>query len=154
MKKRASFAGTAVCTAVLMFAQAGPAGAAVHQSGLHFGAVQFDGPGTDLPRTNSKLNAEYVDLHNNTGQAVQMRGYTVKTTAGALYTFPAFTLAAWKTVRLKNGQGSNTAATVFRKRDTFWFNNSSGSLTLTAPGGAKKDTCAWKANGRGYTTCH
>ncbi|WP_327250239.1 lamin tail domain-containing protein [Streptomyces sp. NBC_01244] len=126
----------------------------MHQSGLHFGAVQFDGPGTDLPRTNSKLNAEYVDLHNNTGQAVQMRGYTVKTTAGALYTFPAFTLAAWKTVRLKNGQGSNTAATVFRKRDTFWFNNSSGSLTLTAPGGAKKDTCAWKANGRGYTTCH
>ncbi|MFJ3842434.1 lamin tail domain-containing protein, partial [Streptomyces sp. NPDC090054] len=84
----------------------------------------------------------------------QLRGYTLKTTAGALYTFPAFTLGAWKTVRLKNGQGSNTAATVFRKKDTFWFNNSSGSLTLTTPGGAKKDTCSWKANGRGYTTCH
>ncbi|KOU67462.1 hypothetical protein ADK55_03295 [Streptomyces sp. WM4235] len=148
------FTGTVVCTAVLIVSQAATAGAAVHQGGLHFGALLFDGPGADLPRTNSKLNAEYVDLHNNTGQALHLRGYTVKTAAGALYTFPAFTLAAWKTVRLKSGQGSSTAATVFRQKDTFWFNNSSGALTLTAPGRAKKDTCAWKANGRGYTTCH
>ncbi|MFD6889353.1 hypothetical protein [Streptomyces sp. NPDC059957] len=56
---------------MLIISQAGTAGAAAHQAGLHFGALQFDGPGADLPWTNSNLDAEYVDLHNDTGQALQ-----------------------------------------------------------------------------------
>ncbi|MFJ6939554.1 lamin tail domain-containing protein [Streptomyces sp. NPDC101132] len=128
--------------------------AATHQGGLHFGALQFDGPGADLPRTNAKLNAEYVDLHNNTGSSMQLRNYKVKTASGYVYTFGTFTLGAGKTVRLRNGQGTNTAYTVYRKKDNFWFNNSSGSVNLYTPAGTKKDSCSWRANGRGYTTCH
>ncbi|WTS75633.1 lamin tail domain-containing protein [Streptomyces sp. NBC_00105] len=107
-----------------------------------------------MPQTNAKPIAEYVDLHDNTRTALQLRGYTVKTNSGYLYTFPTFTLGAWKTVRLKIGQGANSAGTVFRKKKNFWLNNNSGSLTLTAPGGTQKDSCSWRANGRGSTTCH
>ncbi|MGW6576335.1 lamin tail domain-containing protein [Streptomyces sp. NPDC054945] len=152
MKKTAVLAATAALATTLLATP--QAGAATHQAGLHFGALQFDGPGADLPQTNTKLNVEYVDLHNNTRTAVQLRGYTVRTASGYLYTFPTFTLGAWKTVRLKNGQGVNSTGTVFRKKNNFWLSNSSSSLTLTAPGGTRKDTCSWRANGRGSTTCH
>ncbi|MET9695186.1 lamin tail domain-containing protein [Streptomyces sp. NPDC006514] len=123
MTKTAMVAATAALATTLRAAP--QAGAATHQAGLHFGGLQFDGPGEDLPQTNAKLNAEYVDLHNNTRAAVQLRGCTVKAASGYLYTFPTFTLGAWKTVRLKNGQGANSASTVFRKKNNFCLNNSS-----------------------------
>ncbi|MER7760584.1 lamin tail domain-containing protein [Streptomyces sp. NPDC097619] len=152
MKRTATFVA-AGALAVAAFA-APQATAAPHQGGVHFGTLQFDGPGPDLPRTNAKLNAEYVDLHNNTRSAFKLNGYKVKTASGYVYTFGSFTLGAGKTVRLRNGQGNNTVNNVYRKKDNFWFNNDKGSVTLIAPNGSKKDSCAWKANGRGYTTCH
>ncbi|WP_030195758.1 lamin tail domain-containing protein [Streptomyces sp. NRRL S-87] len=152
MRKAAVFVAGAVAAVTALAVPS--AGAATHQAGLHFGALQFDGPGADLPRTNAKLNAEYVDLHNNSRSAVRLTGYTVKTASGFLYTFRSFTLGAGRTVRLHNGQGTDTAAHVYRKKNNYWFNNSSGSVNLLAPGGARKDSCSWRANGRGWTSCH
>ncbi|MEV7611496.1 lamin tail domain-containing protein [Streptomyces sp. NPDC089799] len=148
----ASAASAALAVGILA---APPAVAATHQGGLHFGALQFDGPGADRPQTNAKLNAEYVDIHNNTRAAVQLKGYTVRTDSGFKATFSgSFVLGAGKTVRVRNGQGTNTGSTVYRKANNFWFNNSKGGVTLYAANGTKKDSCSWKANGRGYTTCH
>ncbi|MFD5411625.1 hypothetical protein [Streptomyces nojiriensis] len=86
MKKTATLTVTAAL-ATTRLCRAPHASAAPHQDGLHFGALQFDGPGADLPQPNARLNAEYVDLHNNTRTALQLRGYTVKTASGYLYTF-------------------------------------------------------------------
>ncbi|MFG2711995.1 hypothetical protein ACGFX2_15755 [Streptomyces goshikiensis] len=72
-------ATAALATTLLAAPQAS---AAPDQGGLHFGALQFDGAGADLPQTSAKLNAEYVDLHNNTRNPVQLRGYTAKTASG------------------------------------------------------------------------
>ncbi|WP_328968067.1 lamin tail domain-containing protein [Streptomyces sp. NBC_00239] len=152
MKKTATFAAAAALAAVALAAP--QATAATHQGGLHFGALQFDGPGPDLPRTNAKLNAEFVDLHNNSRTPVTLTGYTVRTASGFVYKFGSFKLGAYQSVRLHNGQGGNTAKHVYRKLNNFWFNNSGGSVTLTAANGVKKDACSWRANGRGYTTCH
>ncbi|MCB5165529.1 lamin tail domain-containing protein [Streptomyces bambusae] len=152
MKKAAVFVSAAALAAAAFTVP--QAGAATHQGGLHFGALQFDGPGADLPRTNAKLNAEFVDLHNNSRTPVVLTGYTVKTASGFTYKFGSFKLGAYATVRLHNGQGGNTAKHVYRKKDNYWFNNSSGSVTLYASNGVKKDSCSWRANGRGYTTCH
>ncbi|NEE06650.1 lamin tail domain-containing protein, partial [Streptomyces sp. SID7499] len=55
-------AATALAGSLL--ATAAPASAAAHQGGLHFGFVQYDGPGKDNRSTKS-LNAEWVNIHNN-----------------------------------------------------------------------------------------
>ncbi|WP_327329202.1 lamin tail domain-containing protein [Streptomyces sp. NBC_01201] len=142
-------AATALAGSLLASA---PASAASHQGGLHLGKIQYDSPGKDT-RTNTSLNAEYVDIHNNGRSKLQLRGYKLKDDTGYTYTFPSFTVAAGKTVRVHTGKGGNSAAHVYWNRGSYVWNNTGDKARLIKPSGTLLDSCSW-GRGNGVKVCH
>ncbi|MFD6275726.1 lamin tail domain-containing protein [Streptomyces sp. NPDC060209] len=140
----AALAGSLLATA--------PASAASHQGGLHLGKIQYDSPGKDT-RTNTSLNAEYVDIHNNGKSKLQLKGYKLKDNTGYTYTFPSFTVAAGKTVRVHTGKGKNAGAHVYWNRGSYVWNNTGDKARLIKPSGALLDSCSW-GKGTGVKVCH
>ncbi|MGK3108556.1 lamin tail domain-containing protein, partial [Streptomyces mordarskii] len=55
---------------------------------IHLYKVYYDSPGSDT-RSNSSLNAEYVQIKNSTSSAVQLKGYTLRDATGYKFTFPS-----------------------------------------------------------------
>ncbi|CAO0826584.1 hypothetical protein SMICM17S_10530 [Streptomyces microflavus] len=100
-------AATAMAGSLL--ATAAPASAAAHQGGLHFGTIQYDGPGKD-DRSKKSLNAEWVNIHNNGKKKVQLKGFTVKDNTGYTYTFGSYTIGAGQDREgACTGQGARTS---------------------------------------------
>ncbi|MFC8227179.1 lamin tail domain-containing protein [Streptomyces sp. NPDC057287] len=142
-------AATALAGSLLATA---PASAASHQGGLHLGKIQYDSPGKDT-RTNTSLVAEYVDIHNNGKSALQLKGYKLKDDTGYTYTFPGYTVAAGKTVRVHTGKGRNSGAHVYWNRGSYVWNNTGDKARLIKPSGALLDSCSW-GRGTGVKVCH
>ncbi|MEU9060399.1 lamin tail domain-containing protein [Streptomyces sp. NPDC048430] len=142
-------AATALAGSLLATA---PASAASHQGGLHLGKIQYDSPGKDT-RTNTSLVAEYVDIHNNGTSKLQLKGYKLKDNTGYTYTFPSFSVAAGKTVRVHTGKGRNSAAHVYWNRGSYVWNNTGDKARLIKPSGALLDSCSW-GKGTGVKVCH
>ncbi|MEU0128773.1 MULTISPECIES: lamin tail domain-containing protein [unclassified Streptomyces] len=142
-------AATALAGSLLATA---PASAASHQGGLHLGKIQYDSPGKDT-RTNTSLNAEYVDIHNNGKSKLALKGYKLKDDTGYTYTFPAYTLGAGKTVRVHTGKGGNGGSHVYWNRGSYVWNNTGDKARLFKPGGTLLDSCSWP-KGSGVKVCH
>ncbi|MBD2831586.1 MULTISPECIES: lamin tail domain-containing protein [Streptomyces] len=142
-------AATALAGSLLASA---PASAASHQGGLHLGKIQYDSPGKDT-RTNTSLNAEYVDIHNNGKAKLQLKGYKLKDDTGYTYTFPSFTVAAGKTVRVHTGKGKNSGTHVYWNRGSYVWNNTGDKARLIKPSGTLRDSCSW-GKGNGVKVCH
>lgn len=142
-------AATALAGSLLATA---PATAATHQGGLHLGKIQYDSPGKDT-RSNTSLNAEYVDLHNNGKSALQLKGYRLKDNTGYTYTFPSVTVAAGRTVRVHTGKGTNAGAHVYWNRGSYVWNNTGDKARLFKPSGTLLDSCSW-SKGTGVKVCH
>ncbi|MFE9907642.1 lamin tail domain-containing protein [Streptomyces clavifer] len=142
-------AATALACSLLATA---PASAASHQGGLHLGKIQYDSPGKDT-RTNTSLNAEYVDIHNNGKSKLQLKGYKLKDNTGYTYTFGSLGLAAGKTVRVHTGKGKNTSSHVYWNRGSYVWNNTGDKARLYKPTGTLRDSCSW-TKGNGVKVCH
>ncbi|MEV6473141.1 lamin tail domain-containing protein [Streptomyces sp. NPDC051657] len=150
--------GLAAATALAgsLLATAAPATAAAHQGGLHFGTVQYDGPGKDN-RTKKSLNAEWVNIHNNGKKKVQLKGFKVKDNTGYTYTFGSYTIGAGKTVKLRTGKGKNVSGTVHWNRGSYVWNNTGDKARLIKPNGKLQDSCSWKKStkaNKGVKNCH
>jgi hypothetical protein len=126
-----------------------PASAA---SAVMIGKTQYDSPGSDN-RSAASLNAEYVTLKNVTRTAKALRGWTLRDAQNHVYTLPAFTLGAGKSVIIHTGKGTNSAAHLYWKQTNYVWNNGGDKATLKTPAGAVADSCAWTATGKGVTAC-
>ncbi len=132
---------------------AGPVQAAPHQGGLHLGVIQYDSPGSDRG-SNTSLNAEWVDLHNSTRSAIQLKGYKLKDNTGYTYTFGSLKIGAGKSVRVHTGKATNSATHVYWGRGWYVWNNTSDKARLLKPNGSVLDSCAWTTRDRGTKNCH
>ncbi|MER5745720.1 lamin tail domain-containing protein [Streptomyces sp. NPDC002225] len=132
---------------------AAPASAAKHEGGLHLGKIQYDSPGKD-DRSNTSLNAEWVDIHNNGRTKLQLKGYKLKDNTGYTYTFGSRTVAAGKTVRVHTGKGKNTTAHVYWNRGSYVWNNTGDKARLIKPSGKLLDSCSWTKANKGTKNCH
>ncbi|MBT2399515.1 lamin tail domain-containing protein [Streptomyces sp. ISL-100] len=130
-----------------------PAQAAAHQGGLHLGKIQYNSPGSDN-RSNTSLNAEWVDIHNNTASSIQLSGYKLKDNTGYTYTFGTYRIGAYKTVRIHTGKGTNTAADRYWGRASYVWNNTSDKARLIKPSGTQLDSCSWTTSNNGTKYCH
>ncbi|MFD4231419.1 lamin tail domain-containing protein [Streptomyces sp. NPDC058545] len=74
------------------------------QPRVEISAVQADSPGRDN-RTNRSLNAEWVELTNNSRRAVNLDGWTLRDEDGHRYRFDDVRLAGRATVRIHTGVG-------------------------------------------------
>ncbi|WP_406338775.1 lamin tail domain-containing protein [Streptomyces sp. NBC_00649] len=131
---------------------ASPASAAAHQGGLHLGYIQYDSPGSDN-RSNSSLNAEWVNIHNNTRSAIQLKGYKLKDNTGYTYTFGSYNIGAGKTVKVRTGRGTDASGVRYWSRGSYVWNNTGDKARLIKPSGAQLDSCSW-GDGPGGISCH
>ncbi|AJF64987.1 lamin tail domain-containing protein [Streptomyces vietnamensis] len=119
---------------------------------VHLYKIYYDSPGTDN-RSNSSLNAEYVQIRNTTGSAVNLRGWTLTDAASHKYTFGSFTLGAGKIVTVRTGRGTNTSANVYQNRAAYVWNNDKDTATLRRSNGTSVDTCAYNSTRVDYKWC-
>ena len=130
-------AAGAVGVAVPSFAAAAPA--------VSFTKIQYNSPGSDT-RSNSSLNAEWVRLTNNTGSAIQLKGWTVTDAASHRYTFSTYSLGAGKRVYVHTGKGTNgkpDSQHVYQNSGNYIWNNSGDTATLRNSSGKTIDSCKW-----------
>ncbi|MET9494690.1 lamin tail domain-containing protein [Streptomyces sp. NPDC006552] len=132
---------------------ADPASAAAHQGGLHLGYIQYDSPGSDRG-SNTSLNGEWVNIHNNSRSALQLKGYKLKDNTGYTYTFGSYNIGAGKTVKVRTGKGTNAAGVRYWGRGAYVWNNTGDKARLFKPSGAQLDSCSWSRLGSGGVSCH
>ncbi|MGW1249662.1 lamin tail domain-containing protein [Streptomyces sp. NPDC002535] len=119
---------------------------------VHLYKIYYDSPGTDR-RSNSSLNAEYVQIRNTTGAAVNLRGWTLTDASNHKYTFGNFTLGKGKIVTVRTGRGTNSAANVYQNRGAYVWNNDRDTATLKKSNGTRIDTCSYNSTRVDYKGC-
>lgn len=121
---------------------------------VQFTKIYYDSPGKDLPKTNAKVNAEYVRITNKTKKAINLKGWTIRDVARHVYTFKPYTLKAGASVIVHTGKGTNgkPAAHLYWGQGYYVWNNPADTAILKNTKGTTIDTCAWKKN-RAVTTC-
>ncbi|MER5712081.1 lamin tail domain-containing protein [Streptomyces sp. NPDC002122] len=119
---------------------------------VHLYKIYYDSPGSDRGAASS-LNAEYVQIRNTTGAAVNLRGWTVTDAANHKYTFGSFTLGKGKIVTVRTGRGTNTSANVYQNRGWYVWNNDKDTATLRKPNRTWVDSCSYNSTRVDYKWC-
>ncbi|MFE2098697.1 MULTISPECIES: lamin tail domain-containing protein [unclassified Streptomyces] len=117
-----------------------PAHAATDPKTVHFGGWQYDSPGSDT-RSNTSLNNEWINIHNGTSSAVQLKGWSVEDTAGHRYVLPSYRIGAGRTVKLHTGRGTNTAGHLYWGSGNYIWNNTQDMAFLFKPNGYDFKSC-------------
>ncbi|MFF2851548.1 lamin tail domain-containing protein [Streptomyces sp. NPDC058001] len=146
-------AALALAAPLLAISPASAATAPTHQGGLHLGYIQYDSPGSDN-RSNRSLNAEWVNIHNGTRSAIQLKGYKLKDNTGYTYTFGSYRIGAGKTVKVRTGKGTDASGVRYWGRGSYVWNNTSDKARLFKSSGSLLDSCAWTTSDPGYKRCH
>ncbi|GGP32416.1 hypothetical protein GCM10018980_68450 [Streptomyces capoamus] len=132
VRRLAAVAGVA---AAVVGAVALPASAADHHHGRHhhpvvyISDVQYDSPGRD-DRSNRSLNAEWVELTNDSRRSVNLDGWTLSDEDGHTYTFHHYRLNGGATVRVHTGVGRDTWSDLYQDRRAYVWDNDSDTATL------------------------
>jgi hypothetical protein len=104
--------------------------------------VQADSPGRDN-RSNRSLNAEWVEIRNNTRHAINLRGWTLKDDDGNRYRFGDYRLAGRATVRIHTGEGRDTRTDLYQDRRNYVWDDNRDKATLRDHRGRVVDTKSW-----------
>ncbi|MBA2809357.1 lamin tail domain-containing protein [Streptomyces sp. KM273126] len=131
-----ALAGAVALTGTLLSTPAEAAGGVV----IH--RVYFDSPGTD-DRSNTSLNAEWVQIKNTSSSAIPLRNWVLKDASNHKYTFRDVKIGAGRTMKVRTGRGSDTAANKYQNRRAYVWNNTSDTATLTKANGTRADSCSW-----------
>ncbi|MFD5637424.1 lamin tail domain-containing protein [Streptomyces sp. NPDC127077] len=135
----------ALTAAAITAAIAAPASAAdprPHRQAVEISDVQYDSPGRD-DRSNRSLNAEWVEITNNTRRGVNLDGWTLSDRDGHTYTFDHYRLAGRATVRVHTGLGRDTRTDLFQDRRAYVWNNDRDTATLRNDHGRFIDDASW-----------
>ena len=131
-----ALAGAALLTGTLLSSPAQAAG------GVVLYRVYFDSPGSDTG-SNTSLNAEWVQIKNTSGSAISLKNWVLKDASNHKYVFLDVKIGAGKTMKVRTGKGSDTAANKYQDRGWYVWNNTSDTATLTKASGTKVDSCSW-----------
>ncbi|MFD9293479.1 lamin tail domain-containing protein [Streptomyces sp. NPDC060030] len=111
--------------------------------------VQADTPGRD-DSSNRSLNAEWVEITNQTRRAVNLDGWTLRDADGHRYRFDGVSLAGRATVRVHTGIGRDTRTDLFQDRRAYVWDSYGDTATLRNARGRTVDTDSWGRNHRRY----
>ncbi|OIJ91118.1 hypothetical protein BIV25_30505 [Streptomyces sp. MUSC 14] len=141
-----ALAGAALLTGTLLSTPAQAAG------GVRIYQVWYDSPGRDT-RSNSSLNAEWVQIRNTGGTAVSLKGWVLKDASDHRYVFRGVSIGAGKYMKIHTGRGTDTATDKYQGRGAYVWNNDRDTATLTRPNGAGVSSCSWAKPGAGHKYC-
>ncbi|CAK7280572.1 lamin tail domain-containing protein [Streptomyces misionensis] len=131
-----ALAGAALLAGTLLSTPAEAAG------GVRIHHVWFDSPGSDN-RSNTSLNAEWVQIKNTGGSAVSLKGWVLKDASNHKYVFPNVKIGAGKYMKIHTGSGKDTTTDKYQGRRAYVWNNDKDTATLTRASGAKVSSCSW-----------
>jgi Lamin Tail Domain len=124
---------------IMMF---GPAAAQAATSPIVIHEIYYNSPGKDTG-SNASLNAEWVQLNNNSGRQVTLTHWTLRDRAGHVYTFGTYKLKAHGSVRTHTGKGGNTQANRYWGHSWYIWNNNGDGATLKNASGAAISRCSY-----------
>jgi hypothetical protein len=104
--------------------------------------IYYNSPGPDTG-SNASLNAEWVELQNTSGSKISLKGWTVRDTAGHVFTFKGYTIKAHGTVTIHTGKGSGTQTNRYWGRSWYVWNNTGDTATLRDNHGNRIDRCSY-----------
>ncbi|MFD4693259.1 lamin tail domain-containing protein [Streptomyces sp. NPDC058463] len=104
--------------------------------------VQAGSPGRDN-RSNRSLNAEWVEITNQSRRVVNLDGWTLRDEDGNRYRFDDVRLAGRTTVRVHTGIGRDTRSDLFQDRRDYVWDNYSDTAVLRNDRGRTVDTDSW-----------
>lgn len=141
-------AAGAVVSAVALPASASDGDRHRQQSRVEISRVQADSPGRDNG-SNRSLNAEWVEITNNSRRAVNLDGWTLRNRDGNRYRFDGVRVAGRATVRIHTGVGRDTRTDLYQDRRHYVWGNRSDKATLRDDRGRTVDTETWGRHHRG-----
>ncbi|MER5897292.1 lamin tail domain-containing protein, partial [Streptomyces sp. NPDC001876] len=92
---------------------------------------------------NRSLNAEWVEITNQSRRAVNLDGWTLRNEDGKRYRFDDVRLAGRATVRVHTGIGRDTRTDLFQDRRSYVWDNYSDTAVLRNDRGRTVDTESW-----------
>jgi hypothetical protein len=104
--------------------------------------IYYNSPGKDTG-SNASLNAEWVQLHNRTGHAVTVTGWTLRDKAGHVYRFGTYRIRAGGYVKIHTGKGTNTQTNRYWRSGWYIWNNTGDGATLKNASGVVKSGCSY-----------
>ncbi|WP_328535297.1 lamin tail domain-containing protein [Streptomyces sp. NBC_00344] len=145
-------AATVLAAGAVVGATALPAAAHDGDRGRHHQAahvvisdVRADSPGHENG-TNRSLNAEWVEITNNSRRSVDLDGWTLRDRDGNRYRFDDVRLGGRSSIRIHTGFGRDTRTDLYQDRHHQVWNNHDAA-TLRDAHGRTVDTESW---GRGH----
>ncbi|MFE6133411.1 lamin tail domain-containing protein [Streptomyces sp. NPDC056437] len=112
------------------------------QPRVEISRVQADSLGRDNG-SNRSLNAEWVEITNNTRRAVNLDGWTLRDRDGNRYRFDDVRLQGRSSVRIHTGSGRDTRSDLFQDRSRYVWDNHSDTATLRDDRGRTVDIQSW-----------
>jgi archaellum component FlaF (FlaF/FlaG flagellin family) len=114
--------------------------------------IYYNSPGTDT-RTNTSLNAEYVNVQNISSVTQVVTGWTVRDAANHVYTFPATSIPPGGTVTVHTGKGTNSGNQRYWGSGAYIWNNDMDTGYLRNSSGAAIFTCSYNSTAASYKNC-
>ena len=110
----------------------GPSGTAEADAALVVAGINADATGDD----HENLDDEYVVFENAGDESLDLSGWRVRDEAGHTYVFPdGFIVAAGGRVRLHTGDGTDTDAELYWRRNGAVWNNGGDTVTVETADG-------------------
>jgi Lamin Tail Domain len=116
--------------------------------------IYYNSPGPDRG-SNASLNHEWVRLHNTTGHAITMSGWTLRDAASHVFRFGTYRLGAHATVKIHTGHGRATQANRYWNHSWYIWNNTGDTATLRTASGTFRARCKYSDpdERRAFTSC-
>jgi Lamin Tail Domain len=142
--RRITALGTALAGIVmalgLVVMSGSPAQAA---SRMQISEIYYNSPGRDTG-SNSSLNAEWVLLHNTSGDRISMTHWTLHDGGQKhTFTFGTFTIGPHGYVKIHTGKGSRTQTNRYWNLSWYVWNNTGDTATLKDTHGNVIDRCSY-----------
>jgi hypothetical protein len=136
-----SLLGVIVVAAGLVAVESQQASAASYC--LQIYRIYYNSPGPDT-RSNTSLNAEFVQLHNRCSTARSMHNWVLRDNNSHTYNFGTYTIGGSKYVTVHTGKGTNTAANLYWGMSNYVWNNDKDIAYLrNGPLGTLIDICSY-----------
>jgi lamin tail-like protein len=135
-------------------AVAGPATPPASSPRVVIHEIWYNSPGPDRG-SNSSLNAEWVELHNTSGQAVTLTHWTLRDRAGHVFKFAHYRLNSHGYVKIHTGSGSRSQANRYWNMSWYVWNNDGDGATLKNASGDVIGRCSYSDPSESYeaVTC-
>jgi hypothetical protein len=115
---------------------------AAARSAIVITEIFYNSPGSDRGG-NRSLNAEWVRLHNRSGRALSLTGWTLRDAAGHVFTFGSYRLGAHAHVKIHTGHGRRTRTNRYWNRSWYIWNNTGDKATLRTASGRFRSRCSY-----------